>query len=469
MIIKYLIDNLLTPEITALDFADKYASIVRTLNIAVEDQSERGKIKRYPVACDVLNGDCSNVGVYNDLVPDDTKKSVLYWEMLQPMSNAGQTKINDFYTKRFKGSARLVVWLNLTKLGLTDCDGAILTIPILNKILTKKLKLLSGPFSGSHVWIEPKNYVKQDISAIFGGYDYPKLKNYYLYPFDFYAIDVNFTIEQCLIKGGTFPSLPAIDCENTGAGFLQCKSIDLDGVNEYIANGVYPSPDPANSNFLFNNNESFSLSIWFKLDSVLGTQTPILGMGNSSLQLGYFITVLSSTGRIRFNIVSGIFTTVTGQFFIDSFDNININEWVNVICTYDGSQDINGAKIYVNGVDNGATRTVTGTGLNDNITYPTTPLKVFKGRASGVANGQVNNARVWRGAELSPAEALQEYNEGKPQFTAVQFDKLVLDLDIQNANYTGLQYEINNKTELTGPFTAYNSEETDIINDCPGQ
>jgi hypothetical protein len=76
---------------------------------------------------------------------------------------------------------------------------------------------------------------------------------------------------------------------------------------------------------------------------------------------------------------------------------------------------------------------------------------------------------VWRGAELSTAEALQEYNEGKPQFTAVQFEKLVLDLDIQNANYTGLQYEINNKTELTGPFTAYNSEETDIINDCPGQ
>jgi hypothetical protein len=119
--------------------------------------------------------------------------------------------------------------------------------------------------------------------------------------------------------------------DNMIAESLLCKSFDLDGVNEY---GIYPNPLPGNNNFLFNNNQSFSLSIWFKLDSFFSTQTPLMGLGNTSVQLGYFITTINSSQKIRFNIVSGIFTTVTGQFFIDSFDTINLNEWVNVICTF---------------------------------------------------------------------------------------------------------------------------------------
>jgi hypothetical protein len=248
---------------------------------------------------------------------------------------------------------------------------------------------------------------------------------------------------------------------------IACKSLDFDGVNEYIANGIYPSPDTGNSNFLVANNQKFSLSVWFKLNSYSFTQMPVFGMGNSSVQLGYFITVLSSTGRIRFNIVSGIFTTVTGQFFVDSFDNISLNEWVNVICTYDGSQNINGAKIYINGVDNGATRTVTGTGLSNDITYPTTPLKVFRGRSTGTSEGQVFNCRMWRGVELNSSQALAEYNNGFPSINAVLKDDLVLNLDIQNANFDGSFYKIENLTGLTPDFTVYNSEQIDLIDDCP--
>ena len=74
MKIRYLIDTILSPEITALSFADKYAGIVKTINIAVDNQTDTGIVKRYPVACNVVNGDCANIGLYNELVPDDTKK-----------------------------------------------------------------------------------------------------------------------------------------------------------------------------------------------------------------------------------------------------------------------------------------------------------------------------------------------------------------------------------------------------------
>jgi hypothetical protein len=61
--------------------------------------------------------------------------------------------------------------------------------------------------------------------------------------------------------------------DNMIAESLLCKSFDLDGVNEYVGYGIYPNPLPGNNNFLFNNNQSFSLSIWFKLDSFFSTQT----------------------------------------------------------------------------------------------------------------------------------------------------------------------------------------------------
>lgn len=262
--------------------------------------------------------------------------------------------------------------------------------------------------------------------------------------------------------------------KNLGLITTTCRSLDFDGVNEYVGYGIYPNPLPGNNNFLFNNNQSFSLSIWFKLDAIpISGQTPLMGLGNSSVQLGYFITTINNSQKIRFNIVSGIFTTVTGQFYIDTIDTINLNEWVNVICTYDGSQNINGAKVYINGVDNGATRTTTGTGLADDISYPTLPLKVFRGRSTGVTNGQVNNVRIWGDVELTPAEALNEYNSGSPLSVSTQQNNLVLDMDIQNSLYVtsdptyGTGYIINNKID-NSKSVFYNSEVEDLIKGCPG-
>jgi hypothetical protein len=106
MKIKYLIDNLISPNIQALDFVDRYASVVKTINISIGDS-----VKRYPIACDVTEQDCANNGRYQDLVPDDSKMSVLYWEELQPMQVSGFTPTKTFKNRVFKGSARLIVWL----------------------------------------------------------------------------------------------------------------------------------------------------------------------------------------------------------------------------------------------------------------------------------------------------------------------------------------------------------------------
>lgn len=214
MKIRYIIDNLLTPRITALDWVDRYGGIVRTVNLQVKGKGDKLEIKRYPVACDVTPKDCDNVKIQQDLVPNDAYKSVIYWEQVSPMANSGFTSTKDFYTKKFKGTARIVVWLNLAKLGVDNCKDGFLTLPSLEEALTIKGNNLPAPYDGFQFWVQPLKMVKQDINTVFGHYDYDKLKNYYLYPFDFYAIDVAFEMNQCLSKGGVFTPLPPIDCPN---------------------------------------------------------------------------------------------------------------------------------------------------------------------------------------------------------------------------------------------------------------
>jgi len=208
MKIRYIIDEILTPRITALDWVDRYGGIVKTVNLEITGKNGL-EVRRYPVACDVTERDCSNDAIQQDLVPNDNYKSVVYWEEVTPMANSGFTGTKDFYTKKFKGVARIVVWLNLAKLGIDNCKDGFLTIPSLEEALTIKGKNLPTPYDGFQFWVQPLKMVKQDINTVFGKYDYNKLKNFYLYPYDFYAIDVAFEMNQCLAKGGVYiPNAP---------------------------------------------------------------------------------------------------------------------------------------------------------------------------------------------------------------------------------------------------------------------
>lgn len=449
MKIRYLIDTILSPEITALSFADKYAGIVKTINIAVDNQTDTGIVKRYPVACNVVNGDCANIGLYNELVPDDTKNSVIYWEMIQPMYNAGYTKTNDFYNKRFKGVARLVVWLNLAKLGIDECNGAIYAIPILEKILTKRGKIQSGVYENSILRIEPKGLVKQDINTIFGGYDYPKIKNYYLYPFDFFAIDVNFTLEQCLSKGGTFPTGAALDCVNQIPENEVCKSLSFDGVNEFINCTNNPA-------FNFGIGNAFSFESWVKFDNLSGGRFIVSKWTRPSPTDVRAYTFGTNGTKLRF----GFFSSNTNLIAVESTINLITGVWYHLAATYNGSADASGVKLFINNVENSAIITNNLSGVATN----TEPLQIG-GQDTFFTAGQIAKARVWN-VELTPAEVNTQYNGGTIQLNPVQSGNLVVDTDINNATF-GTQFNIPDLTGITAGYTSVNMEAGDILNDCP--
>ena len=55
MKIKHLIDILLTPEITALPYVDRYGGIVKTMHLTVDDGTEKGVKKTHIIDAQILH------------------------------------------------------------------------------------------------------------------------------------------------------------------------------------------------------------------------------------------------------------------------------------------------------------------------------------------------------------------------------------------------------------------------------
>jgi hypothetical protein len=451
MKLQYLIDNILSPEIKALSFVDRYGGVVQTLTQEIDDGTPNPKVKSYPVSCyvDVTEKDCANTGMYQNLVPDDSKDSVVYWEVITPMQNAGKTKLNDFHTRKFKGVARLVVWMNIAKLGGTDCRTPFFALAPLEKILSKQLKISGGDYDGSQLWIQPKGMVLNNEQTIFGKYSYPKESVYALYPYGFFAIDVSFELHQCLAKGGIFPANPSIDCPNdtgvdacamlldsltdeqknecllptydfsnttvqsnvtggqqsdliawlcTTAPFQNNYSIFFDGLSDRIIQ----TNDAA---YNFDRLDPWTFSFRIEFHNVSATQSIIEKGGASVMGFGYNIVVVA--GKIRVILRSG---GVGNDFIAESDYTFTNGVSRHVTIKYNGNSAVSGVTVKV---DNVATII---TPIRDNLTGSIASTSILKiGEGSGYLSATMNVLRCWN-IEHSAAQDTADYRGGNPTF-----------------------------------------------------
>ena len=243
--------------------------------------------------------------------------------------------------KDLEGTARLVVWLNLAKLGIENCTDAVNIIPILEKEITTRGKIMGGIFDGAQLRIQPLRMVNQEINTVFGKYDYNKLKNFYLYPFDFFAIDVQFTLEQCLDKGGTFPVLPAADCVNQIPAEVVCKSLEFDGVNEALN-------CTNNALFNFGISNAFTIESWVKFDNLSGARF-IVSKWTRPTPTDVRAYLISTNGN---KFTFRMFSSNTSAIIVESSAVLNTGVWYHLVATYDGSTNANGVNLYINNVAN---------------------------------------------------------------------------------------------------------------------
>ena len=189
---------------------------------------------------------------------------------------------------------------------------------------------------------------------------------------------------------------PSGETNITGTGgtppFSNTKSILLDGVDDFVTMGNV-------LNMADDGTDSFSCSFWMKRNS-FSTEMIVSKQLNSGSYNGFAIYI--SQGRLNFLIGSSISPNANLQG--RSTNYVIGSTWNNVILTYDGSQDISGFNVYINGVSDSVVT------LSNN-----TPTKVsnttgfrLSGRGGGAAlvyGGGLDEVAFWNGTELTSTQA----------------------------------------------------------------
>ena len=131
--------------------------------------------------------------------------------------------------------------------------------------------------------------------------------------------------------------------------------LEFDGINEYVVCGNIAN---------FERNDKFSFESWVKTSGKSHAHV-MLSKWSTSAYRGWLF-YLSSSGKSQFLLAH----TSSNRGYITGSDILDDNTWHHIIVTYDGSSNMNGVKIYVDGIFDSATvigdNSLTSTILNNN-------------------------------------------------------------------------------------------------------
>lgn len=189
---NHKIANILKGYIDALDWADKTSGLVQTANIR-KDEGEGKVDKSFPISCDVTYDECIAKGKYQDLCPDSSKKSVMFFE------DQGGVELDYYEDKKvhYRTKLRLVVWLNLKLIEDVACDSDVADCGVSGDYVKDVIGVIpyvgfdSGGFYG--IQIEPPSQAERSVD-IFGRYTFNEPQTQYLmWPYDYFALDFDIT------------------------------------------------------------------------------------------------------------------------------------------------------------------------------------------------------------------------------------------------------------------------------------
>jgi len=186
-----------------------------------------------------------------------------------------------------------------------------------------------------------------------------------------------------------------------GSSFSNTKSIELDGIDDYVDCGD-------NDNLSFGNGTTdspFSISAWINMTDA--TKFRIVNKRNSSKSEYHFTTGGSDT--LSFNI----FDFSTGGFISRKYNTALTSyegQWIHVSATYDGSSSASGMKLYLNGTRVDDTTSTGGTYVAMENTNA--PFNIGK-QITDFANGLIDEVAIFN-TELSASDVTTIYNSAIP-------------------------------------------------------
>ena len=196
---------------------------------------------------------------------------------------------------------------------------------------------------------------------------------------------------------------------DTSGSYGDNESFAFDGVSDYI-----DFDDHANFSFGNGTNDSpFSMNAWINPSSNIPNRI-INKVGSGG---GEYLFTTGTANRVGllllYNGADG--STSNNYTFKCGTTTQVLNQWQNIVATYDGSGDFNGINIYYNGVlESGATSL---TGNYSAMNAKSSPLVVggAPNWLNDYNNGDIGPVLIYNRA-LSAGEILQNYNRLKGRF-----------------------------------------------------
>lgn len=207
--------QVLAPSITELPFVHKYGGLARKVSrqIAVNPEETIFRTETYPVSPTVSHKHCWEEGRYLELVPDEAYSSIFYFEDVNGMDFKGYEDISGRHFLKFAGRVRLVGWLNLPALGISDTEKkGFFTVSLINAI-NKQFVNITSPWKVHRLrFVVSKDESRSRNPFSEYGWTDREVQGRLMHPFDFINILVNV---EAVFSPRCFAGVqlgPALDC-----------------------------------------------------------------------------------------------------------------------------------------------------------------------------------------------------------------------------------------------------------------
>ena len=174
------------------------------------------------------------------------------------------------------------------------------------------------------------------------------------------------------------------------------RSVDFDGVDEFVTMGDVLDEDGTGA---------FSISFWENLDSTGNTH--LVGkMLNSDTYAGYSAYINSN--KLRFAIINSF---SGNTLMVDTTTSLSSGTWQHIVITYDGSQDVSGVTIYINGSNDELTTIYDSL---DSSSTTTAPFTIASRNGTAMfTDGKIDEVSFFN-SELTSGNVTTIYNSGVP-------------------------------------------------------
>ena len=183
-----------------------------------------------------------------------------------------------------------------------------------------------------------------------------------------------------------------------GSSFSNLQSLEFDGIDDYVDMG---------NTLDFTNTDAFSICCWFKRTRSGVSEFLVAKQDSTSNSRGYTVLIPFDDNKVTVVIRNN--TATSGRLIVDCTTAITDTNWHNIIMTYDGSSNVSGINLYLDG--NNDTGVTSGT-LSATISN-TASFEIGAKNGGNIFSGNIDEVSIFN-LELSQSDVTSIYNGGVP-------------------------------------------------------